>query len=141
MNNSVTLAWGDGTYTFRLNCRQIEELQRLCGPTLKHPIGIGEIANRMFTGRFFMSDIVHVIRLGLIGGGVEDVRAKQLIDTYLDGRPLARPGDESSPVAVATAILQAAFFGVDVLVEEGKDDAGESVAAKDASLSTSRPLN
>ena len=107
--SAITLAFGDGEYTFRLGIAQIEELQRKCG------VGIGGLCARLLKGRyqiaglpigtpneaeFFLADVVEPIRQGLIGGneGVVDgvqiavstVRANQLIEAYvLPPRPLA----------------------------------------------------
>ncbi len=92
----VELAWADGTYLFALKLKQIEELQRLCGA------GLGEIAQRLLVQRrWYAGDVVETIRLGLIGGGLPAVRARELVDTYVDGHPLADPRDPANPLATA----------------------------------------
>lgn len=128
----IELKWADGTYLFALKLKQIEELQRLCGA------GLGEIAQRLLVERrWFVSDIVETIRLGLVGGGTPAVRARELIETYLEGRPLADPRDPANALATAQAIITAAYFGVPERMDEpeGKGDA----AADETDISTSRP--
>lgn len=127
----IELKWGDGAYLFALKLKQIEELQRLCGA------GLGEIAQRLLVERrWYAGDIVETIRLGLIGGGLPAVRARELIETYLEGHPLADPRDPSNPLATAQAIITAAYFGVPESRDEpeGKADA----AARKKGSSTSR---
>lgn len=124
----VTLKWADGTYTFRLGMDQLEELQKKCGA----PFGV--IASRVFRDEFDIRDIVHTIRLGLIGGGMPAVEALDKIEFYVDGKPLAPPGDPSSSLAVARVILSAVYFGL------GDIDLGEQKAgATDEGSSTFRP--
>jgi hypothetical protein len=129
----VELAWADGTYLFALKLKQIEELQRLCNA------GLGEIAQRLLVERRWrVSDVVETIRLGLVGGGLPAVRARELVDTYVDGRPLADPRDPANPLATAQAIIMAAYFGVAEAAEEPEGKAG--AAADDGTDgSTSRP--
>lgn len=130
----VVLNWADGDYLFALKLKQIEELQRLCRA------GLGEIAQRLFAGRWYAADVVETIRLGLIGGGLPAVRARELVETYVDGRPIADPRDVNNALAVAQAVLGAAYFGVAEALEEDKggDKAGKAEAAT-ADGSTSRP--
>lgn len=129
----VELRWADGTYLFALKLKQIEELQRLCNA------GLGEIAQRLLVERRWrIGDIVETIRLGLIGGGLPAVRARELVDTYVDGRPLADPRDPANPLTTAQAVIMAAYFGV---AEASEEPEGKAEAAADDGTdgSTSRP--
>jgi hypothetical protein len=129
----VELTWADGTYLFALKLKQIEELQRLCNA------GLGEIAQRLLVERRWrVSDIVETIRLGLIGGGMPAVRARELVDTYVDGHPLADPRNAANPLATAQAVIMAAYFGV---AEASEEPEGKAEAAADDGTdgSTSRP--
>jgi len=128
----VELKWADGVYLFALKLKQIEELQRLCGA------GLGEIAQRLLVEeRWKVCDIVETIRLGLIGGGTTTLRARELVDTYIDGRPLADPRDPNNSKVTAQAIIGAVYFGV---AEEGEPEGKAEAAADDATgSSTSRP--
>lgn len=78
---SITLPWADGDYTFRLGWGELIELQEQCdaGPYV--------ILNRLTTGQWKMQDISHVMRLGLIGGGIEPAKALVLIRNYVESRP------------------------------------------------------
>lgn len=112
----VVLVCFDGEHKFALKLKQIDELQRVCGA------GLGAIVRRVVGGDFYARDISETIRLGLIGAGMPDVRALEIVNTYVDGKaimqPLPIPGsksperDPSSPYNVARAILDAAFFGM-----------------------------
>lgn len=107
----ITLKWADGRYTFALKFKQVVELERKCDA------GLGLIVERMMRAQFRLSDISETIRLGLIGGGTTDIRALELVETYIEGKALMRPGGDGvsepgSPYRVAQAILQAAYFGV-----------------------------
>lgn len=126
----VILLWGDGEYPFALKMKQIEELESLSG------IGLGEIFDRLLTERWYFKYIYHAIRLSLIGGGMSPVKAKQLCDVYVDGCPLARNDDPSSPLRTAIAVVGAVFSGI-----EKKDNAPDPKAeAATMDASTSRPL-
>lgn len=111
----LVLAWGDGDYEFKLRIREVVELERLTDST------IGEIFQRVTAGRYKITDIVETIRLGLIGGGLAPVRAKQLIDLYVDGQPIVGAGDPSSPYMTAVAVLQNLVVGL----QEASEDAGK----------------
>lgn len=106
----VTLEWADGTYLFALKAAQIEELQKVCGA------GFGVIFRRVLAGEWYQGDLLHTIRLGLIGGGMGAVEAKQLTDTYATP-PFARTEGPNSPVALTIAILSAVMIGLEDLPE------------------------
>lgn len=118
MNTSaeVVLKWADGEYKFALKLKQIEELQRNCDA------GLGVIGKRMFSGDYRVEDVTETIRLGLIGGGTDAVKAKQLVETY--ALPLIR-GNESSSLKVAQAVIAVVWFGISDLPDNTskKDDA------------------
>jgi len=78
---SVTLAWADGNYTFRLAWGELIELQEQCdaGPYV--------VLGRLSQGAWKMQDISETLRLGLIGGGVEPAKALTLVETYVKPRP------------------------------------------------------
>lgn len=111
----VTLFFGDADHLFRLRIREIGLLQNRCSA------GFGEIISRVNGGGFHILDVYETIRLGLEGGGMAPVEAAKLATAYIDGQPLAREGDPSSPLAVARVVLSAALFGMDELVEPGEE--------------------
>jgi hypothetical protein len=129
----VELKWADGTYLFALKLKQIEELQRLCGA------GLGEIAQRLLVEeRWKVGDIVETIRLGLIGGGTTPLRARELVDIYIDGRPLADPRDPNNSKVTAQAVIGAVYFGV-AEAEDEPEGKAEAAAGDETGSSTSRP--
>lgn len=134
MGNTVTMKFADGRYTFGFDLDEIEELQR------KSNAGFGTIIERVMDGNWYFSDIYETIRLGLIGSGeVPPTKAKDLCDFYVNPtkKPLAIPGDPSSPLAVARVILGSVMFGVDTSEKDdaksGEDQAGEEMV--DSSMS------
>lgn len=84
-----TAFFGDGQHSFALTDPMIAELERLTG------IGIGALYLRLVAAQFHVSDLVEIIRLGLIGGGLAPDAAMRLTDTYARNRPMA----ETFPLA------------------------------------------
>lgn len=119
----ITLAWPDGERLYALKLKQIEEIQRQCGA------GLGAIAKRLFNRDFYFADIYELIRLGMIGGGEAPARAKELVDTYVDGQPMADPRAVLSPLVVAELIMKAAYFGVEDEASDEEDVPGKAGAA------------
>lgn len=77
----IALDWADDTYQFRLAWGQLVELQEKCdaGPYV--------VLQRLMEGTWRMQDVAEPIRLGLIGGGMEPVKALKLVRDYVHGRP------------------------------------------------------
>jgi hypothetical protein len=96
---SIALDFADDTYQFALHWKQIGELQEKCdaGPYV--------ILQRLTTGSWRIEDVSNVIRLGLIGGGMEPIPALKLVRSYVE----ARPPMES--LLYAQAILSAGLMG------------------------------
>jgi hypothetical protein len=99
-NASITLAWADGDYLFRLPIGQLRELQEKCGA------GPMVIYQRLHSGEWRVDDVRETLRLGLIGGGMKPVEALVLVKRYVDERPWAEN------VLPATAVILAAVMGV-----------------------------
>lgn len=94
--------FGDGEYTFAFPTRElIEELERQTGKP------VGALFWRLRNHDFAFTDILQVIRLGLIGGGTTPTDADQLVSVYGNGRPLVES------FTVALGIMTALFFGSD----------------------------
>lgn len=122
ISSEVTLPWADDEYTFKLRLTGIEELQEKCNA------GLGLIANRVMSGEFFIQDIYHTIRIGLIGGGLTPVNAKKLVDRYVDGQPITPLDNDNNNYQTAKMILSAAYFGVrDEEEEPVEPDEGKSM--------------
>lgn len=110
--------WADGTYHFRLGAKQLDELQDVTG------IGAELLYYRLSTPirheRDYRTKWVRAtIRLALIGGGLDAVKAEKLMRTYFDDTPAAEH------TRYAMAAVGAALFGVKAAVE-GKADAAET---------------
>jgi Phage tail tube protein, GTA-gp10 len=74
--------FGDGEKTFALTPELIHELERKAG------VGVLSLYRR-FTGmHVYFADIIEVIRLGLIGGGMSPAEAQKLVDAYAKPRPV-----------------------------------------------------
>ncbi|MGM4911434.1 gene transfer agent family protein [Rhizobium sp. 768_B6_N1_8] len=95
----ITLTWADDDYVFRLGWGELAELQE------KTDAGPYVVLNRLHVGQWRIEDISSVLRLGLIGGGMEPVKALKLVRTYVE----ARPPMENHPYAVA--VLSAGLIG------------------------------
>lgn len=95
-HGAVELDFGDGTYTFRLGLKEIEELEA------KVDRGIFEIMDsldpKVRSAR--VRTVSEVIRIGLIGGGMQPVEALSKVKRYCDERPLT----ESLFIAYAIAV-------------------------------------
>jgi hypothetical protein len=105
-DGSITRPWADGTYCFRLAWGELIMLQEAtdCGPFV--------LLQRMAAGGWRVEEISHVIRLGLIGGGMEPVPALKLVEAYVEKRP------PMESVAMAIEILSESVIGA-----EDEDDA------------------
>lgn len=99
-DGSIDLDFADGTYHFRLAWGELEKLQEACdaGPYV--------VLDRLLSGRWRVSDISETIRLGLIGGGMEPVKALKLVREYVQSRP------PLENLVLAQRVLGAAVVGV-----------------------------
>lgn len=68
--------FGDAEYDFRLTPDLVLELER------KTASGIGGLSRRFYASDFRFSELTEVIRLGLIGGGMDSEEADALVKTY-----------------------------------------------------------
>jgi hypothetical protein len=92
--------FGDGEKTFAFPNRElIEELEAKTGH------GIGALFRRFSTRTYSLSDVLEVIRLGLIGGGTTPAEAARLVNVYCIARP------QAEVFAVADGVISALFFG------------------------------
>lgn len=109
---STVLDWGPDTFQFRLGWAELEMLQEATdmGPWLLH----SRLEHRLCR----IDEVAQIMRCGLIGGGVDPVRAKKLVDQYVKGRP------PQENLLHAFAILGIGLSGAS---EEG--ELGEAVAA------------
>jgi len=113
----VTLDWGDGTYVFALKWGQLIELQE------KLDAGPLHVLNRLAGDGWKVEDVSQVIRLGLIGGGMDPVQALKAVRAYVEARP------PLENLITAQAILSAGLMGAPDEAP-GKRRAGARKAAR-----------
>ena len=126
----IELDWGDGTYSFRLGLGEIEELERKCA------LGVFQIVTRLHPDirQCRSGEIFEVIRLGLIGGGMQAVQALTMARKYMDSEPLDANRD------VAYAITLAGLMRLHGKDMEDEAPPGKTKARKTTRGSTSSPL-
>ncbi|MCI9865811.1 gene transfer agent family protein [Rhizobium skierniewicense] len=114
----IEFDWADGTYSFRLAWGQLSELQEKCdaGPYI--------VLNRLHNGSWRIEDITNIVRLGLIGGGLQPSAALKLVRAYVEDRP---PMENLIPAQV---ILSAALMGAP------EENVGEGDAASQTESSS-----
>lgn len=120
LNASFTQVWAGDERTFRLGIGELLALEE------KRDLGCAEILNRIGAGQWRIADLKEPIRLGLIGGGVDARRAKDLVEENVV------PGRLLEAAVLARNILLAALVAPS---EEpvGKDDAAAEAPGQNAS--------
>jgi len=98
-NGQNDFDFGDGTYSFRLGWGELQKLQEACDA------GPFAIFARLGDMTFKVQDIREILRLGLIGGGLEPSKALALVREYVEERPLIEN------VGLAQAVLGQALAG------------------------------
>ena len=71
-----TAFFGDNEHTFRLTSQLITELERITAA------GIGSLSKRLFAGEWRANEVIQIVRLSLIGGGLDPQEAQALVDAY-----------------------------------------------------------
>ncbi|HEY4309487.1 MAG TPA: gene transfer agent family protein [Pirellulales bacterium] len=112
-SGNVKFDWGDGEHSFRLAMKQLRELQDKTG------IGPEALYERIRSGSWHIADLREPIRLGLIGGGMDEVAASKIMRTYFDDGPYLK----HKPAAV-TILLSALLGPPEDKVEQGKAERG-----------------
>lgn len=96
---TVTQFFGDRECAFALTDPMLTELEA------KTDTGIGALYQRVVGMQFRSEDLPQIIRLGLIGGGMNPEQAHRMTETYARNRPF----DEILPLALD--ILDARWIG------------------------------
>lgn len=94
-----TGVFGDGKHDFLLTIGGLEELQEKCDA------GPEEIWSRVLSGGWRVADIREPIRIGLIGGGLDPIKALVLVERY------AGEGNLSPLKPLVANIIGAALVG------------------------------
>lgn len=119
---SITLDWADGTYQFALKWGELRLLQEAtdCGPQ--------ELLRKLYDGSWLVDHLSHIIRCGLIGGGMEPAKALKMVRSYVESRP------PLETMKYAEAVLAAGLAGAP------DEQVGKKAAAPDQeSGSTASP--
>lgn len=126
-DGSIELTFLDGEdYSFRLAWGQLIKLQeeRKCGPFV--------ILERLHGSDWMIEDIFAVIRLGFVGGGMDEIRARKLAKEYVERRPVIKS------LPIAQAIIAAAILGPpdeEQLEKKAEAATGSTISTTDASAS------
>lgn len=106
-DSAIEITWAGGTHVFDMNSRRVSWMLQQS----RHPFP-GEYGDtpaaalRRFDETLYSpDDIERVMRIGLLGGGLTEVEAEQLIAAHVRNQPLA------PSAMVATAVLSALFVG------------------------------
>lgn len=99
-DTTITRFFGDRERPFTLTPPLIVELERATDT------GLGLLTHRVIGMTYKHADLLHVIRLALIGGGETPQEAQRLVETFTTGRPV------NEYFALAQDIVQAVMFGV-----------------------------
>lgn len=89
--------FGDAEYPFLISPDLVIELERKAGA------GIGSISRRLYAGDHYFAELTEIIRLALIGGGMDAKDAAALVETY-------------APRLSVTALYETALAPVDLLI-------------------------
>lgn len=97
----VTVRCWDGEYTFRLGIGELITLQEKCDAGPLH------IAMRLAEKTWRVQDVRETLRLGLIGAGMDQEKARALIEQHVDRVPLL------DNIHNAQAVILGAVAGVE----------------------------
>ncbi|ALJ08232.1 gene transfer agent family protein [Brevundimonas sp. DS20] len=114
----ITAPFGDDTYTFRLDIGGLEELQE------KVDAGPEQIYADIASGQWRVAHLRETIRIGLVRGGMDPMRALALVSRY------AAEGYLADLKPLALNIIAAALVGAP---EEEKSLGEPEAGAKDPS--------
>lgn len=94
----VRLPFADGAHDFALKIGQLEELQEKCDA------GPEEIFDRISSGKWRLNDIREPLRLGLVGEGMDPIKAAILVDRYAGSGSLAMWKNTAQSVILAALV-------------------------------------
>lgn len=106
------MPWPGGEHAFRLGLSDLETIQQKtdCGPEF--------LLHKLKIGQWYAGEVYEILRVGLIGGGMDHVSARKLVRNAMDREPLIgfkSPamevlaftlfGPEDDPVGEATPVV------------------------------------
>lgn len=80
----IRIEYGGELRDCKLALGEVVDLERACGK-----IGIGDIFQRMTLQQYKALEVYHTIRLALVGGGMPDPEARELVQEQFDLKPLS----------------------------------------------------
>jgi len=116
---------GEGEFPLGLRIGELESLQELTG------VGPHVLATRILAGEWMVGDLRHTIRLGLIGGGMGQREAHDLVQRNVV------PGALQEYVMLAGNVIMAALVGVEDEPIEGEPEAPQTEMTTDEDFSNS----
>jgi hypothetical protein len=78
MRGSEDITWPGGEHSFRLGIGELRAIEQKCDA------GCAVILMRLLSSQWKIDDVIGPIRLGLIGGGMEERLAQKAIEAALD---------------------------------------------------------
>lgn len=91
-DGKISLFWGDGDNEFRFGIGQFRELQQRVNGRRQEIgaplIGPMSLLNTLRANDAWPDDVRDVLRIGLVGAGMDPKKAHQKLVTYFDKRPL-----------------------------------------------------
>lgn len=111
----INREWAGRERAFALSFGGVMDLEQACGDG-KSAAAVGLIFQRLCRGLFMASDVYHTIRLALIGGGMSQGEAAQLMKRHFDTRPY------SENAALAVDILLAVMTGIEPTEDSDPED-------------------
>lgn len=117
-NGTIRFVWAGDERKFRLAIGQLRELQMECDA------GPEEIKNRISKGTWRIDELRHILRLGLIGGGMAELKVLALLKLHFDA---VEPMKNKIP---AYLVISAALSGVPT------DEVGKKAEAETTTTET-----
>ena len=112
MRGAEQIVWAGGEHPFRLGIGELRAIEQ------RSDAGVAVVLMRLLSSQFKIDDVIGVIRLGLIGGGMAERDAQKALEAALE---------VSSPYALA---VPAADILRRFIMWETPDQPGEPEAGK-----------
>ena len=127
LDATILLPFGDDERLFKLGMDQLFVLEQ------KRDCGFAVLHGRLMNGGWSSTDVTETLRLGLVGGGMDVLQAKQLVERYcVPGRL-----DECATLAFyVLAVVMDAPKALRAILGKGAAAVDASGAATDASPSS-----
>ena len=103
------IIWSGGEHPFLLRLGELRILEQKCD------VGAYWVLYRLMSNQWYVNDVIETIRLGLIGGGMDHIKARDMTQSSIERSSLAECA------VVAQAILSYSIHGDES--QEGKQKA------------------